>query len=391
MVGCAVAIAVSSVAHADRMAFSLIGPPSVVAGTNPPQTRADGALDFLSVPTVELMVGETATLHLWMQMTSEVHNYNSVAWSVESSAGSVAQLTDHTVANFSNAGLGANRWDSTVAGTVGAAGSTNLLTNAYGFKVGGPGIGVGTGFLNALPFDQGRDDQSESFYLGSITIQATQAGTAGLYLRTGDFKSILTTGPANIQYGNSDNVYVGNVVGAGDPITGDLAMADAIIMVGGTGPVVGVTRTSHDGTDTSGDVVFDSVRNTFMDAGGATSGRINILNFLGDGSGDLPLFFDLVEGANAQQLVDDLNAAANGEYTAALSSFSAPNAGGGSSTADIEVRYAGVPAGGNFFVDFNFGDVGVAAVGVPEPSSLALVGMGLIGLVGYGIRRRRSA
>jgi hypothetical protein len=142
-----------------------------------------------------------------------------------------------------------------------------------------------------------------------------------------------------------------------------------MLQVAGEPMGVSVVQTPHDGTDTSGDVVFDNVGNTFLNAGGATSGRINILNYLGDGSGDLPLFFDLVEGANAQQLVDDLNAAAAGAFTAALSNFSAPNSDGtGLSSADIEIRYAGVPAGGNFFVDFDFGDVGVAAVGVPEPS-----------------------
>lgn len=240
--------------------------------------------------------------------------------------------------------------------------------------------------------DTGYDATNDTFLVQSVRLRVLpDAGgkSTGLQMRVGQLgfgiDNALPNDPQFVFFGDGTTGSAAGTAGATD------GGIHAMITVFGDEPVVGVTRTSHDGSDTSGDVVFDSVRNTFMDAGGATSGRINILNFLGDGSGDLPLFFDLVEGANAQQLVDDLNAAANGEYTAALSSFSAPNAGGGSSTADIEVRYAGVPAGGNFFVDFNFGDVGVAAVGVPEPSSLALVGMGLIGLVGYGIRRRRSA
>jgi hypothetical protein len=122
----------------------------------------------------------------------------------------------------------------------------------------------------------------------------------------------------------------------------------------------------------------------FVDAGGITSGRINVVNYRGQtSSDDLFLFFDLVAGANAAQLITDLNAAAGGAFVASASTF------GG---ADLVLQFDGQgQAGADKFIDFNFGTVGVARVGVPEPSTMTLAAMSLIGLVGYGVRRRRSA
>jgi hypothetical protein len=59
---------------------------------------------------------------------------------------------------------------------------------------------------------------------------------------------------------------------------------------------------------------------------------------------------------------------------------------------DIHVRMALTPGPDQTF-DFDFGAAGpvVANIGIPEPSSVVLSAMALVGLAFYGWRRRRSA
>lgn len=383
----------SSVGYgADVIFFSQIGEPEVVPGTNPPMTRANGTLSTSDVPSITINQGEETTLHIWMQLTADVHSYNSVAWAVESSNGSVVAATDHSVANYENLAAGANRWDSALTGDLGAAGDAIILSNARAFKVTSPGVGTGTGFFNAFPFDQGRDDSSNSFYLGSLTVQGTSPGTAGLYFRTGDFKTILATGnPGQIQYGDSSAVHVGNVVGSGDAIDGSLAEADAIITVMGTGrPELIIVNGDPTGAM---NVPFEGRRPVNVPIGGPAA-KLAIDNGFAGSDSFFDVFFDVeIAGDSNTDLAGlmDMLSMQGFDVKSGRSLPSGPN--GESMDYDFGIRLGELGGGGQTILDVDFGANGVTGVtinnvAVPEPSSFILAGLGCV--VALGLRRRKS-
>ena len=53
-------------------------------------------------------------------------------------------------------------------------------------------------------------------------------------------------------------------------------------------------------------------------------------------------------------------------------------------TENIDITFA--PSGG-----LNYSSLTSLAIGVPEPSTFAIAGLGALGMIGYGLRRRKGA
>jgi hypothetical protein len=390
-----VALLSYSVVNGAQIFFSQVGPP-VLSDPQDDQSLAvaPAPLTVGDVPQLIFNVGETASLHVWLQPDEPPPNqvFDSLALDVVSSNASVASPVQFTWVNPFNRALGVDRWDYAVVQSLGAPGTAQWVQNAKAQALFHPGIGkrAGTGLGDALfASDTGRDANTSAFYLGRLDFRITTVGRTGLYFRNGEFQTLLQAPdgpiPAPLRYGDSSGpIHQGNVAGAGDPITPDLALADAIITVCGGAPEfpASILAREHDGTDvTSGGVRLISAEfGEFRSAGDAHSGRINVADFVGDRDGNLTLYFDLVDDWQAEFLVSSLNQAFDRDYEASLSNFRGRNFDTQTEViADIAVTFFGRgSAGANQFIDFNFvhsGSCGpgeifaVRAIGVPEPSA----------------------
>jgi hypothetical protein len=396
----AAAVSFGSVARGDTIFFSQVGPPSPPAVPFTP-TVAPAPLSPTAIPNVTLESGLETTLHLWVQVEGAAHTYDSIAWSLESSNASVLTITGSTVANFGN-GLGNNRWDSALVGELGDPGEAWMLDNSRGFKVSSPGVGNATPLAN---FDQGRDNNTGSFYLGTVSVRATGSGTAGLYLRNGTFRTVVAGAGATFRYGGTGNVINGFDIGAGDPIDAGLTMADAIITVPGVGRedvfVVGGDPT--DGTE----IPFEGVQPVAIDIGGP-AGKIVVdpqfsrnsyydvyfdITIAPDSNTSLGAILDLLEeqlGDGSVRPGGELPTGPNREmesyeFALHLPGPVLPGAPAGA--------LGGAPLVGPLVLDFDFSANGMTGVtvnqvAVPEPSSIVLAALGLAAFC--GVRRRKA-
>jgi hypothetical protein len=350
------------------------------------------------VPTVNVDANGTGTLHIWMQVDVQPpslgRTVNGLSYDIQAS-NALATPTGHTIVNpdtMDGNGDPAKRWDGTGPGYPGEG--DLWVKRSVATAIAGTGIGNRTANLNNDPMT---DTVSRAFYVGSLTFTAgTQSGMTGLYFRVGEGATTFQNpaGPAPLQFGSGTATYQGDAFGQGNPITQDLAQADAIInIMGGTEPTFAASITAHapGATDPNQLALLDgSPKGTFVDLNNVTSGRININNFIGEPSGNLTVFFDLVNDAQAAQLVTDLNAIPSRTFTAALSNFVGTNPSG-RTDGDIALTFTGGGAAGSSqYVDFNFGTVQAQAVGIPEPSTYALASLALMATAVYA-RRRRAA
>jgi hypothetical protein len=380
-------VASATPSYAIRVWLDPVGPAS-----------AGGTPTVGNVPTVNLDAGQMGTLHVWAMPDGTrppAQTMSSIAWNIETTNPAVATPLSHTVVNPANADSGDNRWSGTNNGFPGSG--NNWVFNAFGANVGLLGIGNSNAANTTYAGDPEYHPATRSFYLGTLTFQAAAPGTTRLYFRTGNTKNTLTGGAAApMQFGNTNVTYMddpGPTGGLGDPIS-DPAMADAIIIVAGDGlPMVNATITAHAlGDLTPGVALLNGVpQRTFVDVTpNVDAGRININNFHGEPSGDLTVFFDLVNDALAAQLVTDLNAVVGRQFTASVANFVGINPSG-RNDGDIALTFAGRGGvGSSQFIDFDFDGALVQAVGIPEPSTYAIASLGLLALAVYN-RRRRAA
>ena len=381
-------------AQASRLYFSTVGP-----GGSP----IANSTSLPTVPTVnlDLTSNPTGTLHIWMQVDVQPPaagiTINGLSYDIATSNPAVATPTAHAMVNPATVnadGDPATRWVDTGPGF--PTTDANLWVQRSAASALGNTTAIGNRDANFTrdPMD---DIVSRSYYIGSVNFNAAAAGTTGLYFRAGGAITTTVTppGPADLQFGSSTTTYRGDQVGQGNPILPNDPQADALIVVmGGVEPPdVMATITPHAlGDLTPGVALLDgSPKGTFVDVTpNVTAGRININNFVGEANGELTVFFDLVNDAQAAQLVTDLNAIVGRAFTASLSNFVGNNPSG-RNDGDIALSFAGAGGvGSSQFIDFDFGAAQVQAVGIPEPSTYALASLALMATAVYA-RRRRAA
>ncbi len=216
--------------------FSEVGMPILKSpGNTLPRYVAPAPLTIADVPTINMLVGETRVLHVWLRPDDypPVQSYATLAIDVESSNPVVAHALGFDVPNFVNQITNDYRWQFTELRSLGSAGDTDWVTNAFALRIVGDGVTNDPWIAGA---DAGFDSDSGSFYFGTLTFRADAPGTSGLYFRTGESGTFLADGnatPAPLQYGGNvvSPPYDGNVAGSGDLVTPDIAFADAIIHV----------------------------------------------------------------------------------------------------------------------------------------------------------------
>jgi hypothetical protein len=385
----AATMSIGAAARGDILFFSEVGQPvPITPGDEATRYIASPPVAPMAIPNLTLEVGEEKTLSIWMDMDGAAHNYDGLSWDIESSNPGVLSVTNQTLFNMTSDFTGTTRWQNTIAGQVGAAGEANLVTNTRIYKVQAAGIGN----TAATNFDTGRDQTTASFYLGTVTFEATGSGTAGLYFRNGEFRSALNTGAAaSIQYGGTGAVHSGAVIGAGDPIDAGLTMADAIFTVQG-GPVR--TDVVIVGGDPTGgtDIPFAGVQPVAVEIGGP-AGKIVVDPGFSRG-GFFDVFFDVEFGGGASTDLDGLIAMLESQSLDVRDGADLPTGPNRElENYDFSLRMPAPVGGEDLVLDFDFAANGVTGVSVnqvavPEPSSIAIAALGLVAV--FGLRRRKA-
>jgi hypothetical protein len=183
---------------------------------------------------------------------SSRERYTSISYSVAAAA--YAFATQSSISNPMNSVVEQLRWSITNSGELNVEGAERLLVKdarAAALMAFEPGIGN----LQLHSGDMERDPASGAFHLGSLRVDGSAAGVVGLYLRTGSDGMRVTNQSGQViepvlAFGDSPpspEVFASSR-NAGDPITADLAEADAFIVTCGAPVPPPISRYLHDGT-----------------------------------------------------------------------------------------------------------------------------------------------
>ncbi|RIK77490.1 MAG: hypothetical protein DCC68_17280 [Planctomycetota bacterium] len=386
---------VVSSANAHVIYFSQQGPSSLVPSDPSDEFSpriVQGGLVENTVPQLNLNVGDPGQLHVWINFddpltVSQRRTLSSIAFDIAASSGGLT-ATNFTMANPENVDSGQLRWNGVVGGSLNDS-TTQLVTNARAAAVSGASA-IGS-HPSLFDYDLGHDDTTGGAYLGTLDFTAAAPGTYGLYFRTGELKTVFLNQTVHpLQYGNTAGpIWDGTDVGSGDPIDPGLTLADAIITVAGGGRLDFIVL----GGDPAGGVVvpFTGVLPVDVPIGGPAGKIVVDPAFAVDSFFDV--FFDVEFAQDASTDLAGLIALLQGQGLTVGPGRTLPSSGPGGIPYDFSLHIPAPDMGGSLVLDFDFGAMGttgvsVNSVAVPEPSSVAIAALGLVGLL--ALRRRKA-
>ncbi len=379
LIALTIAFAVATGGHAAeaRMFFSRRGP------TN------EGCLGPTAgeVPYVEMPGGGVATLHLWLNVDGlpEDDAFHELGWGVEYTSSYEyfdSPLIDNEIANPLNPTTGETRWNVTLGEP---AAMPFLIYRSGGESSSSPSIGT----TDAARLDAGYDATSNSFHLGSITVDSFGADQFFYYLRNGRLTQLKSGEPIDLLFGDSDLAHSGSTLDQGDPISG--SYRDAL--------VVGSLRRTDLGIYAAGAADFppggierhidlaNGPGNAAYCANGEWYSRVAIENYHHD---ELEIYVDFASATGAEVAERLLSLGFTGEEVVDVSGTYPLRNG---IDYDVRLRLDDRPPGDSFVLwfdtEFDYPGYPIANIGiVPEPSSMVLAGIGCAAVVVLSSRRR---
>ncbi|MEX2187302.1 MAG: PEP-CTERM sorting domain-containing protein [Pirellulales bacterium] len=339
------------------------------------------------VPYVEMPGGGVATLHLWLNVDglSEDESFRELGWGVEYTSSYDyfdSPLIDSEVANPLNPTTGESRWNAVLGEP---AAMPYLIYRAGGESSSSPSIGT----TDVARLDGGYDAASNSFHLGSITVDTFGHDQFSYYLRNGRLTQLKSGEPIDLLFGDSDLAHSGATPDQGDPIAG--SYRDAFVVGSLRRTDLGIYAASAAGIPPAGierriDLASGPGSAAYC-ARGEWYGRVAIENYHRH---DLEIYVDFASASGAEVAERLFSLGFTGDDVVDVSGTYPLRNG---IDYDVRLRLDDRPPGESFVLwfdtEFDFPGYPVANIGiVPEPSSVALATIGCLAAAALSRRRR---